>query len=320
MSDNIAVSIICNVYNQEIYVRDALEGFVMQRTNFAFEVLVHDDASTDCTADIVREYEQKYPELIKPIYQKENQYSKRDGTIKRLQAARAKGKYIAFCEGDDYWTDPLKLQKQYDFMEQNSDYTLCGCSTVWLNMLSGKVKNLSTTINDRDVTLEEFLSPKNRRPFPTVSFLMKAEIWKDRPDWGFPVGDLPMTYYAAMNGKVRMLADNMCVYRWNAIGSWTKKNDDDVIRANTCAKMIVALENMNRDTDYKYDELIQRKIIAQKYMKALMDHDFDAILSEELINVYNKKTFIRRLSDRMHCKYPNLHRKVRWIMGRAENR
>jgi len=97
----------------------------MQKTGFDFEVLIHDDASTDGTSDIIREYEKKYPNIIKPIYQKENQYSKGVLISLTYQFPRAKGKYIALCEGDDYWTDPYKLQKQVDFMEANPEYSLC---------------------------------------------------------------------------------------------------------------------------------------------------------------------------------------------------
>ena len=118
------VSICCAAYNHEPYIRQCLDGFVMQRTTFPFEVLIHDDASTDKTADIIREYEKKYPDIIKPIYQKENQYSKGGKISLRFNIPRAKGKYIAFCEGDDYWIDPLKLQKQVDFLEANPDYGL----------------------------------------------------------------------------------------------------------------------------------------------------------------------------------------------------
>lgn len=118
------VSISCITYNHENYIRDAIEGFLMQKTTFPVEILIHDDASTDKTASIVREYEEKYPHLIKPIYQTENQYSKRDGSIGRIQSGRARGKYYATCEGDDYWTDPLKLQKQVEFLEENSEYVL----------------------------------------------------------------------------------------------------------------------------------------------------------------------------------------------------
>ena len=96
----------------------------MQKTNFAFEVLVHDDASTDGTADIIREYENKYPDLIKPIYQSENQFSQKKGIMRNFQYPRVKGKYIALCEGDDCWISANKLQKQVDFMETNPECTL----------------------------------------------------------------------------------------------------------------------------------------------------------------------------------------------------
>ena len=115
------VSIDCITYNHKQYIRDAIEGFLMQITNFPVEILIHDDASTDGTAEIIREYEKQYPWLIKPVYQTENQYSKHNSfiSISKIQYGRALGKYIAFCEGDDYWTDHYKLQKQVDFLESN---------------------------------------------------------------------------------------------------------------------------------------------------------------------------------------------------------
>ncbi len=116
----ILVAIHCLVYNHEPYLRDCFEGFVMQKTNFRFVAIVHDDCSTDHSAAIIREYEAKYPDIFRPIYETENQWSKHDGSLTRImnEAIDATGaKYIAFCEGDDYWIDPYKLQKQVDFME-----------------------------------------------------------------------------------------------------------------------------------------------------------------------------------------------------------
>lgn len=118
------VAIRCITYNHEPYIRDALEGFVMQKTDFPFVAIVHDDASTDRTADIIREYAAKYPDIIKPIYETENQYSKGDGSMSRMMndvCVATGAKYIALCEGDDYWTDALKLQKQVDFLESHPD-------------------------------------------------------------------------------------------------------------------------------------------------------------------------------------------------------
>ena len=320
MNESIGVSIICNAYNHEKYIRDALNGFVIQKTSFPIEVLVHDDASTDHTAEIIREYERNYPELIKPIYETENQYKKKNGTIKRLQAERAKGKYIAFCEGDDYWTDPLKLQKQYDFMEANPEYTLCGCSTEWLNMLTGKVEKRCVTEKDKDVSLETLLSTNDGRIFTTVSYFMKPEIWKELPAWGFPVGDLPMTYFAAMQGKVRMLADSMCVYRWYSEGSWTMRQSRSGERVETHLKMVAALERMNQSTGYQYDEMIQRRILIHRYSAAKLNHNFKALRSGELGEMYRKRSFAHRLMDRLCCQAPSVYLFLERMAGRTQTR
>ena len=134
------VSISCITYNHEPYIVQALNGFLMQKTSFPFEVLVHDDASTDRTADIIREYEKKFPKIIKPIYQKENQYSKGFTAVTATwNFPRAQGKYIALCEGDDYWIDENKLQKQVDFLEKNPEYGMCYTN---FNLVSEKSKNI----------------------------------------------------------------------------------------------------------------------------------------------------------------------------------
>ena len=124
-NNDILVSISCMTYNHASYIRQCLDGFLMQKTNFKFEVLIHDDASTDGTEEIIREYEAKYPNIIKALYEEENQWSKGRRGNKTFNYPRAKGKYIAMCEGDDYWIDPYKLQKQVDILEANKDCIIC---------------------------------------------------------------------------------------------------------------------------------------------------------------------------------------------------
>lgn len=135
---NILVSICCITYNHAPFIRKALDSFLMQepptgvsKDEIWYEILIHDDASTDGTTEIIKEYAAKYPDLIFPLYEIENQY-KKVGTagIDLYNYNRARGKYIAYCEGDDYWTDPNKLQKQVDFMESHQEYAICmhGCS------------------------------------------------------------------------------------------------------------------------------------------------------------------------------------------------
>ena len=118
------VSICCLTYNHAPYLRQCTDGFMMQERTFPIEILIHDDASTDGTQDIIREYEEKFPDIIKPQYQAENQYSK-GKMVEAYNYFRAEGRYIALCEGDDYWTDPQKLQKQVDFLESYPDYVMC---------------------------------------------------------------------------------------------------------------------------------------------------------------------------------------------------
>lgn len=127
MSAEPLVSICCLTYNHASFIKACLDGFLAQKTDFPIEILVHDDASTDGTDAIIRDYAERYPQIIYPLYEDENQYSK--GMQNEMDIvynyARARGKYIATCEGDDYWTDPLKLQKQVDFLEEHPDYSVC---------------------------------------------------------------------------------------------------------------------------------------------------------------------------------------------------
>ena len=134
------VSIICSTYNHGLYISQCLDGFLMQKTNFPFEILIHDDASTDNTPDIIREYEHNHPQVIRPIYQKENKYSKKEDIFAKYQCSRVRGKYIAICEGDDYWIDPLKLQKQIDFLEKNPDYGMIYTTSKVYNQKEGKIE------------------------------------------------------------------------------------------------------------------------------------------------------------------------------------
>ena len=120
------VTVSCITYNHEKYIARALDSFLMQKTDFPFEIVIHDDASTDRTPEIIREYAEKYPEIIRPMYQKENQYSKGISNISgAFNFPRAEGKYIAMCEGDDYWIDDSKLQRQADYMEAHPECTMC---------------------------------------------------------------------------------------------------------------------------------------------------------------------------------------------------
>jgi len=150
------VSIVCTTYNHAKYIRNAIEGFLMQKTTFPIEIIIHDDASTDKTKEIVKDYESKYPNLIFPVYQKENQWSK---GVKRILLTfvfpNCKGKYIAFCEGDDFWTDPYKLQKQVDFLEGNLDYGLVHTDYNILTINENSSEKISSYHSSTNIVIPE---------------------------------------------------------------------------------------------------------------------------------------------------------------------
>lgn len=149
------LTINCLAYNHEKYIRNTLESFVSQKTNFRYEAIVHDDASTDGTANIIREYAELYPDIIKPIFEKENLYSKCDGSLSRVMMEACRGKYVAYCEGDDYWTDPLKLQKQVDYMEAHPEVVYSCCRFHILNELKGTYEDGYNAYFDKTIHVNE---------------------------------------------------------------------------------------------------------------------------------------------------------------------
>lgn len=158
------VSIRCITYKHGPYIAQTLEGFLIQKTTFPFEIVVHDDASPDNTADVIREYEAKYPNIIHTIYETENMFSKGDGVISGIINPILRGKYVAYCEGDDYWIDENKLQKQVDFLEANPDYGLCYTNFNFYHQNTGETEYdlLNTKSGEfrSEYTLEEWVINK----------------------------------------------------------------------------------------------------------------------------------------------------------------
>lgn len=208
------VSIFCQTYNHEPYIRQCIEGFLMQKTDFSFEVLVHDDASTDQTADIVREYEVKYPDIIKPIYQTENQFSKGISISITFQYPRAKGKYIAFCEGDDYWIDPLKLQKQVDLLEKYEDVGLVYSKARCFQQSTNKFRR--ERIGDQYCIFRNLILFNS---IPSLTTCYRKDIYSNylkdiHPEkLSWVMGDYPTWLYFALHSKVKFINEIQGVYR-----------------------------------------------------------------------------------------------------------
>lgn len=255
MIDNpqILVGIYCITYNHKGYLRQCLDGFVMQQTNFRFVAVVHDDCSTDGTTDILREYAEKYPDIIHPIYETENQWSKHDGSIGRIMNAAFDElgcKYIALCEGDDYWTDSQKLQRQVDFMESHPDFSMCCHSATVLNETDRKVD----TACERMTTREYF--PEDAFPkwqIPTASIMYRHKLVMAYPIvrmQDFTAGDVVLILRCMHVGRVWGFEDKMSVYRMNP-GGVTSREETDETRLRQCRHYEALLANFSKiDRDY----------------------------------------------------------------------
>ena len=222
MNDSVAVSVICNAYNHGRYIKDALEGFIMQKTNFVFEVLIHDDASTDNTADIIREYEAKYPDIIKPIYQTENQYTR--GGVGRFQIPRVKGKYVAYCEGDDYWTDPYKLQRQFDALEAHPEINICAHTAQMIDAETGKkLRRIEPSLENTVFNLEQIILGGGGF-VATASLFFRSSLYQNEPEFRrFLRLDYTLQLQGTLGGGMLFLNDCMSVYRVGVSGSWTAR-------------------------------------------------------------------------------------------------
>lgn len=223
------VVVLSLAYNHEQYIHDTLDGFIMQKTDFPFVAIVHDDASTDGTTPIIRKYAEKYPDIILPIFESKNKYSEHDGSLQKIikeTRAVTRAKYIAMCEGDDYWTDPFKLQKQVDFLESHPEYSMCFHSVNVLHQNTSQINTDCNLIEEREYTAKEIF---NKWVIPTCSVVMTYECIqnkKNHPD--FIVGDNVLWASCISHGKIYGMNEKMGVYRrvgsgWTAHASGSRK-------------------------------------------------------------------------------------------------
>lgn len=232
MTENSAVpkvSISCLTYNHGKFISDALEGFLMQQTNFSYEILIHDDASTDDTVEIVKSYQRKFPDLIKPVFQKENLWSQ---DIRALSATynfpRAKGKYIAICEGDDFWSDPKKLQSQVDFLDANPDYIACvhGAHFYSEDTKSSVFSKFEKVSEDFDLSLYRIFH-ESGGVYPSCSMLMRnSPPFYPKELLIYPSGDLTLIVFLRLKGKIRFLSGMWATYRIHSNGVYQGNSRD----------------------------------------------------------------------------------------------
>lgn len=262
----IIVSIRCITYNHVKYIRQALNSFLNQRTSFEYEIVVHDDASTDGTIEILQEYQLKYPEKIRVFFEENNLYSQGKLTerMSQIDKYELKGKYVAYCEGDDLWIDNNKLQLQVDYMESNPECIMTGHNVLVIDSRGDDYYTIDGFKTEQDVTTEEIII-NDRGGFQTSSFIVRKdclplhiELMGDSV-----VGDWPLKLASSIQGTIHYFDRVMSVYRYCNPGAWT-----DEVRHDLSSHLRYRLtmsryfQRFDQYTNFKYHSLIDAQISA----------------------------------------------------------
>lgn len=312
------VSISCTTYNHEDYIADALESFLMQKTKFKYEILIHDDASTDRTAEIIKIYERKYPEIIKPIYQTYNQYSK-GVKIGKFNRGRAKGKYIAICEGDDFWTDANKLQKQVDYMELHPDCSMCVHATYRVNVQKVKYKkHVRPNIGNKVYSVEEVIDGGGGL-FATNSIMYPRDLGIDMPRFynNAPIGDYPLAIYLALKGKVYYIDEFMSAYRIMSKGSWSERMEEASIdkRIDHIKKRENMLIEVDEYSNYKYTAVVKKQIQKSRFNLMLKLGEFSEIKTGQFKEYYSSLDLKSKVKIFVKQHFPYTVKLLRLLRG-----
>lgn len=321
--DEIVLSINCITYNHENYIVDAIESFLMQETDFKYEILIHDDASTDKTAKIIREYELRYPDIIKPVYQSENQYSK-GKNINLLNQQRAQGKYIATCEGDDFWTDFRKLQQQVEILEADNN----------LAATFHKVEEITPDKKKKGTYIEVPYSSDNniydvqdiirfdgkKIHFSSLVYRRELLMIDNIPDFFYnsPVGDLPMMLILSTRGRFLYIDKVMSNARRGVPNSASQrlfKEKENFIFTNE--KIMEIYNQFNKYTDYVYSNWIEEVLEYREYLNLDKKSDYNRI---KFNNFYKKSGISKRMKTWLRYNLPSLHNKLSYIKKQIKTR
>lgn len=217
------VSVWCPTFNHESYIHICLDSILNQKTSFPFEIIVHDDASKDNTQKILLEYKIKYPDKIRLILQQRNMYSVDKTHLLKTMFKEVRGKYFAICEGDDYWTDELKLQKQFDFLEENLNYQFCGHKTKVVDDSGNYLRDFNDVAGRIDL-----IDAVIRKEPHTSSYFFRNNIHLKVPD-DIPAGDVVLICESLLKGPGYVLPDNMSSYRLHGLGLYSPEDENNKI-------------------------------------------------------------------------------------------
>jgi len=312
----IMASVNCVTFNHAAYIRQALDSFLMQKAEFKYEILIHDDASTDGTGDIIREYAEKYPDIVKPLIQTENQYSQGiDNISGAFNFPRARGKYIFMCDGDDYWVSPDKMQKQVEYMETHPECTLC--------IHSAKIELMGKAITEgqmrpyrgnRVITPEEIVDKTSGYAMSSMAF--PSRLVRNLPDYyvDCPVGDTPLQLMAAAEGYGYYMDEPLSAYRVGVAGSWTvegKNGDYEKKQQIYYERMKKTYEQYDAATSGRLKEAAKSALRRTYYHTMVNTRRFKEIMNPEFRRYYKELTPTTRFFIQLEYRAPGLYDRLR---------
>ena len=313
------LSVFTITYNHAPFIRQCIEGVLMQKTDFPFEFVIGEDCSTDGTREIVLDYAKKNPEIIRVITSESNvgmsENAKRTGRA-------CQGKFVALCDGDDYWTDPYKLQKQVDFLESHPDYSMCcHASKIIFEDSEQQAEVVRLADTDTTFTIDDFLAPTGKNFIRTESVVCNVELVREVPEefQNMIVGDYPMFLLMAYHGNIRYLDQVMSVYRKHGGGIWSSKTTNAEFQEKYCLSIVQMHKRFDEYSGYVYHDKIQKRLAYSYYALIENSFNYNKAQSRKFFWKYWNKLpghFLIRSFSRLYLK-PSLHWVRVHISGRG---
>lgn len=317
IEENCEISVCVLSYNHEKYIRECLDSILAQKTKFVFEILIHDDASTDGTQKIIQEYQKVYPERIRVIIEEENQFQNGcKAVLFEKVFPKVRGRYIALCESDDYWCEINKLQEQYDALENNKDCNICTTETTVINENGHKT---GVVIPQRYVApgiipgtqMLNYISYNDTHLFHTSSMMFRSAVFK-KIEYKLPrfmtvsyTGDRAIILYLATCGNLFFIKQKMSCYRIMSIGSWSSKvSASKIAHYNSDLDIREMAKAFNQYTSSKYSQQMHHYITIINFRIYLYERNYRKVCSARYKELFLKLSFKERLYYSVCSKFP----------------
>ena len=314
---DIAVSVLVMVYNHEKYLDECLNSIVKQKTNFKYEILVHDDCSTDNSKKIIEKYYNNFPDKIIPFYEKENQYYKGNDIIKNILIPNIKGKYFCFCEGDDFWIDENKLQKQYEFLENNKEYKFCVHNSIVVDKNSIKIRDITPLKEGGDLTCYDFILGGGGF-VATNSIFSYSFLAKNLPKYfDYMTIDYFWQIYLSSVGKSYCFKDYMSAYRFQSVGSWSARMKESKEKyINHIEKIINTLYMVFDEIDDNYKNSVKKVILTEEFKVFKLKREYKKMKQEPYLEIWKSLSLKKKVGYFLDGHFPIFYGIIKRLLKR----